>query len=739
MSSLRPINSPLPRLGFMGSLSPHAISQEPSYIAETKLGHKGSAYQNGFVSHFRRHGWPASPPPPFRRPYLALVQPEVVRHLVPDRVFHQLGEVLGTARHALVGALENRDAVRHRERFEHAPPGQRTPFIQTQQGPAARHAPARQLPRVGLGLHNHGDILQPLAEAGRNAFARGGDQTVKFGGLHGRFATCSHSSGLLLPQPERLHLRDVLIDDAQFPRPIAGEFQLEVHDLVVALVLVVELQFVAFGLGKKERRFAVFHRLCFDQFALLAEGNAADVHRPRDFLTGFDLQHQEDLSLGGRFPGALKLGRLGQSAQAHQEKQTGGNAGRCAHTSQFSTLPASAFRLHPKRLRERGLCRPGDSVIWVRDRGTQHFGFFGTIMVLRSRGRVAVSPLQGVPLRSIVLLFGLATSYAQTFTPSAPLRTARYGANAIVLKDGSVLVSGGVTKAAGQATATAEIFDPRTQQWRSVGPMKTPRQHHIAALLGDGRVLIAGGQNDSEVTAETEIFDPSTKSFSPSAPMALPRAAHAAVVLADGRILVSGGVTKRLSTALTDGVEVFDPASGKWTTLAPLPRRSAQHTATLLTDGRVLVTGGYDERQSGSSQVFAYDSSADVWGRMTPLIPPRAMHFAPSVPDGRVLIGGAADGDASLEWYYPAGQGRSAAGPKLDLQGGPQAAVALGGDEVLMVGQASTIRFDLRTGAAAWPACPPLRRSWPFSPPASRRSSTIFRPACVYLFRLPTY
>src|ERR1035437_3146977 len=75
-------------------------------------------------------------PPAFRGPDLALVQPEVVRHLVPDRLFHQLGEVLGTARHALVGALENRDAVRHRERFEHAPRGQRTPFIETPQGTA---------------------------------------------------------------------------------------------------------------------------------------------------------------------------------------------------------------------------------------------------------------------------------------------------------------------------------------------------------------------------------------------------------------------------------------------------------------------------------------------------------------------------------------------------------------------------------------------------------------------------
>src|ERR1035437_4760990 len=119
---------------------------------------------------------------------------------------------------------------------------------------------------------------------------------------------------LLLAQAERLHLRDVLIDDAQFPRAIAGEFQLEVHDLVVALILVVELQFVAFGLGKKERRFAVFHRTVFDQLALIAQGNAADVHRPRDFRAGLDLQHQENFPFCSRFPGALELGRLGQRA-----------------------------------------------------------------------------------------------------------------------------------------------------------------------------------------------------------------------------------------------------------------------------------------------------------------------------------------------------------------------------------------------------------------------------------------
>src|ERR1039457_2595926 len=129
--------------------------------------------------------------------------------------------------------------------------------------------------------------------------------------------------GLLLAQPERLHLRDVLIHDAQFPRSLAGELQLEVHDRVVALILVVELQFVAFGLGEEERRWAVFHLLRFHQFALVVEGDAAGVQRPRDFLAGLHLQHQEDFpscdngmrtqTLKLEIPNDLEAGLLAQA------------------------------------------------------------------------------------------------------------------------------------------------------------------------------------------------------------------------------------------------------------------------------------------------------------------------------------------------------------------------------------------------------------------------------------------
>ena len=213
-----------------------------------------------------------------------------------------------------------------------------------------------------LRLHNHRDILQPLAEAGRNAFARGGDQAVKIGGLHGRLATCFHSSGLLLAQAERLHLRDVLIDDAQFPRALARELQLEVHDLVVALVLVIEFQFVAFGLGEKEGRFAVFHRVRLRSTRLHRSAWMLPAFNvPEIFLSGLDLQHQEDFPSMCRFPGARKFGRFGRRATLHRKsRQAATQAGVRIRRNLARPLPP--LPLSPKRLLQRNLCRSRNCV-----------------------------------------------------------------------------------------------------------------------------------------------------------------------------------------------------------------------------------------------------------------------------------------------------------------------------------------------------------------------------------------
>jgi hypothetical protein len=84
---------------------------------------------------------------------------------------------------------------------------------------------------------------------------------------------------------------------------------------------------------------------------------------------------------------------------------------------------------------------------------------------------------------------------------------ARGFATATRLPDGRVLEVGGFGN--GGDLGGAEIFDPRTGRWSSVGAMATPRGEAAAAPLPGGRVLIAGGQRyTGDFLQSTEVFSP---------------------------------------------------------------------------------------------------------------------------------------------------------------------------------------------------------------------------------------
>lgn len=191
----------------------------------------------------------------------------------------------------------------------------------------------------------------------------------------------------------------------------------------------------------------------------------------------------------------------------------------------------------------------------------------------------------------------------QTWTATAALTTPRTLAAAAPLTDGRVLIAGG-DDGSGTALATAEIFDPQLGTIAGVaGTMATPRRGFGAAPLPDGRVLVAGGHDGVNRLASAEIFDPATQTFRSAGTMTASRWDPQVAPLPDGRVLIAGG----LSDAGTTGdAEVYDPAAGTFTRLPaalPLPRSSG--AAVALADGRVLIAGGV---QSGSIQwsSFAY-------------------------------------------------------------------------------------------------------------------------------------
>ena len=131
--------------------------------------------------------------------------------------------------------------------------------------------------------------------------------------------------------------------------------------------------------------------------------------------------------------------------------------------------------------------------------------------------------------------------------------------SSVMYDDGKVLIMGGspcgsyATDCTTFPTATAEIIDLNspTPAWAYTGSMGTGgRKLHNATLLADGKVLVTGGSRGTE--------GPNTRPNTPAYPC-----------------------------------ELWDPATGAWTTMASLTRTRTYHsTALLLPDGRVLSAGG---------------------------------------------------------------------------------------------------------------------------------------------------
>jgi len=149
---------------------------------------------------------------------------------------------------------------------------------------------------------------------------------------------------------------------------------------------------------------------------------------------------------------------------------------------------------------------------------------------------------------------------------------------------------------AGPTTTSRYLDTTGTGSW-TIGPTMNygPRDYGPSVMYDNGKIMVVGGGAPT-ATAETINLNALVPTWSYTGTMANARRQANATLLPDGKVLVTGGSS---GTGFDDNThpvfpaELWDPATGTWSTMASLSVYRGYHSvALLLPDGRVLSGGG---------------------------------------------------------------------------------------------------------------------------------------------------
>lgn len=233
-----------------------------------------------------------------------------------------------------------------------------------------------------------------------------------------------------------------------------------------------------------------------------------------------------------------------------------------------------------------------------------------------------------------------------TWIPTGNLHVARVSARSVLLANGMVLTMGGCISndCLSSTTKSAEIYNPVSGTWTVTGSMRTARAEFIAVLLPSKKVLVAGGCTSYNVngcvavTTAAELYNPATGAWTSTGAMRAARMAMTGTVLPTGKALIAGG-----QTAANDALgssELYNPATGTFTLTGRFITPRSGHTATLLTSGFVLMAGGENVNGVSISKAELYNPTTGTYAATGNMPSNRQEHVAVLLPSGSVLVVG---------------------------------------------------------------------------------------------------
>lgn len=275
-----------------------------------------------------------------------------------------------------------------------------------------------------------------------------------------------------------------------------------------------------------------------------------------------------------------------------------------------------------------------------------------------------------------------------------------------LLPNGSVLAAGGTnlglnttprgdvpeeSELSDQFLVATEIFNPETNEWILGPDISEPRYDHTATLLPDGRIFLHGGitirgdiqeiypTDTSEFitvpdapamptvtpTATVEsatahpqkmptpepTFTPTPEARSETTPhpelmdtseVILPRFGHYAWLLSDGRVLIGGGFTSSVANDVEE-FQIYDPETNSWLLITPDERQSTMTSIVKLSENRYMFIGiaASGEELAGAAEIF--DTDKQSWRQLPSPSTVRPSPATVMLQDGRVLVIGGWD------------------------------------------------------------------------------------------------
>jgi len=243
---------------------------------------------------------------------------------------------------------------------------------------------------------------------------------------------------------------------------------------------------------------------------------------------------------------------------------------------------------------------------------------------------------------------GFATATSEVFDPTSNtfgevtslIDGRNNGFTMTLLQSGNVLIAGGVG-AGGYELEKAEIYHWATATIMPTNSLLQSCRNHTATLLPDGSVLVVGGEvpiGGSYFGTHAELYDPDTGNWIPRAAPFLPRARHTATLLKNGRVLVTGGEN---GIETLNSAELYTPAINQWHMTSSMNYARIGHTATMLLGGRILIAGGIYGVGGVTAEI--YDPDLNSWAATSDMNEPRFEHAAVLLGNGTVLVTGGYD------------------------------------------------------------------------------------------------